>query len=577
MEKLKYHLKILFGQTAVLVVMAAGYVVLFGGLILKYSGIQRHTMAIASFQSYSMPFAYFHFALIGVIALLYFSVEERVSLEEALIGELKVKRDLGKAVVLLLFNGLVFLFVFSLASLFFYFKADASMLFPSYFRSLLYREFLDYFLLGTVSALFGYLIAQGKKKKYQFVCYLVYQFIFGIPMMWISGSFSLGWSDNVVAAFLLNMTSIMPDGYQSQEEIYHIHPVQAYQIVLALFWITVLLWLSMLRCKKGNLRGIIKWGGCILSVILFVMCLIPHTRIGGGVRNLVPWRNVNAQINSKTQGMEAEKAPFEVSSYDITISAFINLSATVEAVVSDSALDQYTFTLYDGYDLLKIEDQNGKAMDYERNGHYLTVYSSGETSVISFTYAGAGEPFYCEASAIWLPSGLPFFPMPGKVPVYDENENHSNTHIFNNNHLPQDTFFHVKVNALGEVYCPLEQIGKNEFSGCGDGFFVLSGMYGKVVYGDLEIIYPYAARSGNGNGALNEEQVRQSLEIIKDRIGDGILMPPQNRILIDCFSFSRIIDTYSNYITVNALYSNEAYQRVLDDYLEEEGVYYDYD
>lgn len=574
MDKLKYHLKILFGNTAVLAVVSIGYAVLFGGLIFKYSSIAHHTTSIWLFKANSMPFAYFHFALIGVAALLYFSTEERVSLEEALTDELKIKRDRGKAAVLLLFNGLVFLFVFLLVSLFYFFKADPSLVFPSYFRSLCYREFFDYFLLGVISCLFGYLIAQSKKKKYQLVCYLLYQFIFGIPMLWISDSFGFIWTENVVIAFLLNMTSMMPDGFQGTGEVYHIFPVQAYQVVLAFFWITLLLWCSMLCCKKRNIKGMVKRGGCILSIVLFALCLIPHTQIGGGDRNLYPYRKLIAQADSGTQGREMEKAPFDVRSYDITINASINLFATVEAEVSDSALDQYVFTLYDGYDILKIEDQNGKAMDYRRDGHYLTVFPSGETSVIRFTYAGAGEPFYCEASAIWLPSGVPFFPMAGKVPIYDDNENHSNMLILNNNHLPQDTFFHVKVNALGEVYCPLDKIGNNEFSGCGDGFFVLNGMYDKVSYEGVEIIYPYAAK--DGSGALNEEQVRECLEIIKDRVGEDILVRSQGCIFIDCYASSRLIDTYSNYITLNCLYP-DVYQRILDDYLEEEGVYYDYD
>lgn len=574
MEKLKYDFKILFDQTAVLIITIAGYGILFGGLILKYCSIAYPAASVGRFKSYSMPFAYFHFALIGVISLLYFSVEERVSLEEALTNDLKIKRDRGKAAVLLLFNGLVFLFVFLTVFLFYRFKADPSMVFLSYFKSLFYREFLDYFLLGTISALFGYLIAQAKKKKYQFVCYFLYQFIFGMPMLWLSHNFAFTWTNNAVIKFILNMTSMMPDGYQYQEGTYHIYPVQLYQIVLAFFWITVLLWSGMLCYKKEDTKRIVKWGGCLLWVVLFALCMIPHTQIGGGERNLSPWRKINDQAYTGTIGREMENAPFEVNSYDITINAFLNLYATVEAEVSDSALNQYTFTLYDGYYLLKVEDQSGKAMAYDRDGHYLTVFSSGETSVIRFTYAGAGEPFYCEAYEIWLPSGIPFYPMAGKVPIYDDNENNSNMLIFNNNHLPQDTFFHVKVNALGEVYCPLERIGRNEFSGCGDGFFVLNGMYDKVTYGDIEIIYPYAAR--NSNGALDEEQVRDSIGILKDRIGEGVLAPPQNLIFIDCFSFSRMIDTYANYITVNVLYSDEAYQRVLDDYLEEEGVYYDY-
>ncbi len=572
MGKLKYHLKVLFDNTAVLAIIFIGYAILFGGLVFKYSSIQYHTAALRVFKAFSMPFAYFHFALVGMIALLYFSIEERVFLEEALVNGIKKKCDRGKAVVILLFNGLVFLLVFLLTSLFYFFRANPSSLYFRYLQSMFYREFFDYFLLGVISCQFGYLIAKCKKKKWQIIYYLLYQFIFGYPMLWISDNFALSSTDNQLIGFLLNMTSMMPDGYTFDVNGYSIYPVQIYQIILALFWIVFLYWCGIICRKVKNTKKIIVWGGCVLSAALFALCFVPHTAIGGGKRILYTYQRISEQMDSKTVGREMEKAPFEVTSYDIKINALMNLSATVEAEVSDSQLDQYVFTLYDGYDILKIEDQDGKAMDYSRDGHYLTVFPAGETSVIRFTYFGAGDPFYCEASAIWLPNGLPFFPMAGKVPVYEDNKDGSVA--FNNNHLPQETFFHVRVNAPGEVYCPLDKIGNNEFSGYGDGFFILKGMYDKVVYDGLEIIYPYA--TDGGVAALDEEQVRECLEIISDRIGEDVFAQSQGRIFLHQGLFTRPIDVYSDYVSLSCFYP-EVYQNLLDDYLEQEGLYYDHD
>lgn len=575
MKKLRYHLKILFDNAALVTLICAGYAVLFFALFFKYASIGNYTTHIEDFKTDSMPLAYLHFLLIGTIAFLYFMVEERISFGEALTNELKRKQDSGKAVILLLFNGIVFLYVFLLAALSYYFKAHPTYLFPSYFRSIFYREFLDYFLLGIISCLFGYLTAQCKKRKIRLLCYFSYQCIFGIPMLWMSHSFGLHASDNILTVFLLNMTSMMPDGYQYAQQQYHLCPVQAYQIVLALFWITFLLWCSVL-CRMGkNTKGVVKWGGALFSAGLFALCLIPHVKIDSGYRNLSTSQWIDDQARGGIEGREREQAPFEVESYDMTINAFLGLFATVEAEVSDSTLDRYVFTLFEGCNIIRIEDQNGKIMEYDRDGHYLTVFSSGETTSIRFTYAGIGDPFYCEAYAIWLPGGLPFFPMAGKVPVYSEWADQGWVNYYlNNNHLSQDAFFHVKVNTLGEVYCPLEQTGYNEFSGYGDGFFVLNGMYDKVSYGDIEIVYPYAAEEGRM--ALEEGQVERCLEIIQGYMGEGVPAQSRNRIYMDTHFWARPVDSFSNYFTLYN-FIPEFYLLDLYRYLEGEEKYHDHD
>lgn len=574
MLNLKYHLKILFSHIAIIALIFAGYGILFGGLIFKYVSMGHYITYIAFFKTSSMPFAYLHFLLIGTIALLYFMMEKRVFLEEALTNEQKKKQDLGKAAVLFLLNVFVFLFVFLLASLSYYFKAHPSYLFPTYFRSLFNRNFLDYFLLGIISCLFGYLVAQCRNKRWRLVCYFAYQCIFGIPMMWLSQSFALDRMGNFVFTFLLNMTSMMPDGYQYEQQPYNLCQVQAYQIILAIFWIVFLLWCCILFRMGKHTKGIVKWGGAVLSIVLFCLCQIPHVKIDEGYRNLNVYQCqwLGQQIGDKTQGREMEKAPFEVQSYDMTLNAFLNLFASVEVEVSDSTLEQYTFTLLESYDIVRVEDQNGKAMEYDRDGHYLTVYPAGETSKIRFVYAGGREPFYCEAYAIWLPSGVPFFPMAGKMPVYSGWADYNFVNFyFNNNHLPQDTFFHVKINTLGEAYCPLEQIGHNEFSGYGDGLFVLNGMYDTVSYGDMEIIYPYAAEVGRD--ALSEGEVMACLEIIQKHLGEDIPAQSQNRIYMDTHVYARMVDTYSNYFTLDN-FIPEFYQLELGRYLEgEEGRY----
>lgn len=161
------------------------------------------------------------------------------------------------------------------------------------------------------------------------------------------------------------------------------------------------------------------------------------------------------------------------------------------------------------------------------------------------------------------------------MPVYSEwaDQGWVNHYLYNN-HLPQDTFFHVKVNTLGEVYCPLEQTGHNEFSGYGDGFFVLNGMYDTVSYGDIEIVYPYAAEEGRM--ALEEGEVRRTLEIIQGCMGEDVPAQSRNRIYLDAHFWARPVDSFSNYFTLKN-FIPEFYLLNLQRYLEGEAKYHDYD
>mgnify|MGYP000431813834 FL=1 len=85
---------------------------------------------------------------------------------------------------------------------------------------------------------------------------------------------------------------------------------------------------------------------------------------------------------------------FEVTSYDMDLSIYRQLDAEVSMTLSDTGLEYYNFTLYHGYNVLKITDIEGNALKYNREGDYVTVIGNGNLQLINIKYSGYSPILY---------------------------------------------------------------------------------------------------------------------------------------------------------------------------------------
>lgn len=560
------HFKILFSNRGLLAFITTGYSFLLGIIFFKYIFLLDEGVADAYiFKLYAAPYSYIYYVLIGIISLIYFSMEKDAFMQEALVFDRNNIQIKTKYSILIMLNGVTYTMVSLLTILPYLFCKTVGPLHLSFVLSMLYQNFADYFLVGIFAIFSGHLGSIFTVRRHRIYFIIVMQFLFGFPLLWISQSFVLSITRNPIIKLILNATALLPDGFQAGTDNYAIYPTQPHRIALILCWCFFLLFLIQLIDIKPVFKKWVTYTSCLcFAVFLFFSC-IPYCQASSGERTIDRFAKMHRQMDDRENGREIEEAAFCVTSYDITLDAFFNLYAVVDAKLESNQLKEYTFTLYDGYRVWNIKDQNGRTLRYKREGHYLTVYSDeSPLSEISFTYCGAGDPFYCDASAIFLPSGVPFYPMPGKVSLYEDSEFYDMTY-YSNNRL-SDTNYKVTIHTIGEVFCSLPQTGYHQYAGVADGFFVLKGMYDTVQYDEATLIYPYAV--SHGLDVLDEKKVQLYMDGITTILSEkGYDLLPDYMFIDWMYGKSRPLDIYANYMVIDLLRYDERVKDDIEHYL----------
>ncbi len=566
-KNLNYHFKSMFSHRGLLVVIAAGYSFLIGMLFFKYCFLLDEGVVDAYiFKLYAAPYSYIYYVLIGIISLIYFSMEQDVFMREALAFDRDNDWIRMKYLILMILNGITYVVVSLITVLPYLFCGTVGSLHLSFALAILYQNFADYFLIGIFAILSGHLGSIFTVRRHRIYFFTVMQFLFGYPFLWISQNFVLSNTENPIIKLILNATSLLPDGFQAGTDNYAIYPTQPHRIALIMCWCFFLLFLIQVMDTRPLFKRWLTYTSGLCFIAFLLVCCIPYCQASSGERTIDRFTKMHRQMDDRESGREIAEAEFCVTSYDITLDAFFNLYAVVRAELGCDGLEEYTFTLYDGCHILNIKDQNGRALRYERDGHYLTVYSDGNPlSEILFTYYGAGDPFYCDASAIFLPSGVPFYPMPGKVSLYEDSEFYNMTY-YSNNHLP-DTYYEVTIHTVGDVFCPLSQTGYHQYAGVADGFFVLKGMYDMVQYDETTFIYPYAV--SHGLDVLDEKKVQLYMDGITAILSEKGYNSLPDYIFIDwMYGKTRPLDIYTNYIVIDLLRYDERVKEDIEYYLQ---------
>ena len=78
------------------------------------------------------------------------------------------------------------------------------------------------------------------------------------------------------------------------------------------------------------------------------------------------------------QHLQREEEPaFQIAVYDMDLALGRELRAAVTMDLKGPALSAYPFTLYHGYQVTRVTDENGAALPFTREGDYLTVTPAG--------------------------------------------------------------------------------------------------------------------------------------------------------------------------------------------------------
>lgn len=344
-------------------------------------------------------------------------------------------------------------------------------------RHLLLCCLLNILLVQVIGILLGAVLASGLKRPIAYGVLVVVAFLESplskdcFSLIPTSGDASQFDIVNIIDFFCITA----PDTSWVPDTIYGLS-IEMCRWALALFWIAFLLSVFFyLNMPK-------KWMKCKTAIV--ILCGIAFVGFVGfaqsGLDSVIrlDLRNSGAAYGDGIYGYshenKVEEAGFKVLSYDLDLSVTRRLYATANMQVTrNQENDHYLFTLYRGYKITSIVDENGNTLEYTRDGHYLDiVYPLAESEgTISITYEGSGNRYYSNYQGIALPGYVPWYPMAGYLELWDYDTNRTYVNIDSS-----EKSFYVTIDTKLPVVSNLEQIDTNVFAGESTAVTLIGGL-----------------------------------------------------------------------------------------------------
>lgn len=328
---------------------------------------------------------------------------------------------------------------------------------------------LYYFLPACIAILSGIAISTQKRAfAYTFIILLTIA-VSPLPLRYFS-AFKLG---PVSAANLLDWFNLsVPDADWISDSIYGI-PIEFARWVLNLFWIVLLSFCILLKCRY-NFK---KKSTSIIIAFLAVFFLVLGVRFANRHNDSIIYKDSrpdglqNNLRNYYNESLPNEaQASFSVKMYTIDLRIQSNLKAKVKMTIENNeSQNSLNFTLHHGLNVDKVCDNEGNELDYCRDRDYLIIYTN--KSEISISYSGQLGKYYSNYQAIYLPGYTAFYPIPGTYHLWNSDQNKIKP-LYNNS----ESYFELKVHSKKEVYSNLEQVSKNTFCGVSNSMGVFSGL-----------------------------------------------------------------------------------------------------
>ena len=299
------------------------------------------------------------------------------------------------------------------------------------------------------------------------------------------------------------------------------------------------------------------------------------------------YADCEGQLYANEQTLFSDPEPFDefyVVSYDMELDLRSVLKADIVMTLSDPSLEQYDFTFCGVYPIVRIEDGNGKTLDYRRDGNRLTVMNdTGNLETMHMVYEGAHlNRYYTGKGGSYLPGNFPYYPIVGTGDIYEVGLCA----------LPeQESYFKIAVKNRMKIYTNLEETEQNVFTGYSNQATLVSGEFWteKVIDG-VDYIYPYISMpsSPERNAYLYEGLQNFLSSDVEDAVidytikGKKILIDPAESHVNYMFGSDMMMITgrydlehdYTHYLQTGDWYSTEGIMsdEELREWLEENGA-----
>lgn len=273
---------------------------------------------------------------------------------------------------------------------------------------------LNYFLFPIVGIMLGFVAGILKRKFLGYILLVVFMLLtVGVLQSVNTLLFNVygGKIDLDILARIFTLTQ--PNMEWSVDSLYLI-PVEQYRYFLYLGWI--ILFVSIALIFLNNKKIILIVFSCV-SIICFINVVFP-----GCIMNYNSNKNNVANDLATFQDaieIDDKRCDF-VKSYTMEVTVKKNLTATVEIDVKPG-LEKYDFTLFNGYKIKSIVDEEGRSLEYDRIGDYVTVCAADNISKIVMTYTGYSGTFLSNSNLTILPGYFAWYPQEGFRQLFCEN------------------------------------------------------------------------------------------------------------------------------------------------------------
>lgn len=504
---IKQNLKLFFKTKIIFIPVIILLVCFLGNLVYSCYSFSLNNDVLIYLKN-SIKLCLLSFVILCFTSYEFFYLYKRCYIDEALYSHKNGKtRILTSTVTVLLFipaleffSAFVFNFVIFLSS---------GMNDYSYLYHIFSVLFLYVFLGGIIPILLGVFFAQKTKRIVSYALMALIIFLVSSTSDFIPGGLSQVTKINFWEAKYF-LAYILPNDLEWY--INHDYGMYAefYRWNLIIFWISLLSFLFFKLCqiKKTALKAVLL----SLTLLISTFNLVGYFYGGSHIEK-------GAQLDSismsdylfYTENEQKNQDPdFEVTSYDMDLSIYRQLDAEVSMTLSDTGLEYYNFTLYHGYNVLKITDIEGNALKYNREGDYVTVIGNGNLQLINIKYSGYSPILYSNYQACSLPGFFAYYPIPGFYKITGDYT------TYNPIEIKSETEFNIRVDSARQFYSNLDEVKneKNCFVGVTSYPTLFSGFY-KSNSSDIYKIYAITVK-GWGLSKIDEEYIDEIQKYINE-------------------------------------------------------------
>ena len=503
---IKQNLKLFFKTKIIFIPVIILLVCFLGNLVYSCYSFSLNNDVLIYLKN-SIKLCLLSFVILCFTSYEFFYLYKRCYIDEALYSHKNGKtRILTSTVTVLLFipaleffSAFVFNFVIFLSS---------GMNDYSYLYHIFSVLFLYVFLGGIIPILLGVFFAQKTKRIVSYALMALIIFLVSSTSDFIPGGLSQVtkinfWESKYFLAYILpnDLEWYMNHDYGMYAEIYRWN--------LIIFWISLLSFLFFKLCqiKKTALKAVLLSLTLLISTFNLVGYFYGGSHIEKGAQ--LDSISMSDYLFYTENEQKNQDLDFEVT-YDMDLSIYRQLDAEVSMTLSDTGLEYYNFTLYHGYNVLKITDIEGNALKYNREGDYVTVIGNGNLQLINIKYSGYSPILYSNYQACSLPGFFAYYPIPGFYKITGDYT------TYNPIEIKSETEFNIRVDSARQFYSNLDEVKneKNCFVGVTSYPTLFSGFY-KSNSSDIYKIYAITVK-GWGLSEIDEEYIDEIQKYINE-------------------------------------------------------------